>query len=132
MNASGGRSASSSSSSSSSVLADADAAFIVFQRRLGLHEKTARLHSAESSSVALRSRLLHFATLLLLASLLTPGRPSHWVVPPRYQRCWSRRPTGQIAEFHFVAILVSVNIAAHATRDSRTLELRQNSRIFRD
>jgi len=47
-----------------------DEAFFVFQRRLGLHEKTARLRS--SSSSALGPRLLYAATVLVLASLLTP------------------------------------------------------------
>jgi len=40
----------------------------VFQRRLGLHEKTSRLRS----SSVLGSRLLYAATALVLASLLTP------------------------------------------------------------
>ena len=43
-----------------------DEAFFVFQRRLGLHEKTARLRS--SSSSALGPRLLYAATVLVVLS----------------------------------------------------------------
>ena len=45
-----------------------DDAFFVFQRRLGLQEKSSRL----SSSSTVGSRLLYAATVLVLASLLTP------------------------------------------------------------
>ena len=48
-----------------------DDAFFVFQRRLGLHERSSRLHAASSSSV-FGSRVLYAGTLLVLASLLTP------------------------------------------------------------
>jgi len=50
------------------AVGEIDNAFFAFQRRLGLHEKTTRLRS----SSLLGSRLLHAATVLVLAALLTP------------------------------------------------------------
>jgi len=46
-----------------------DDAFFVFQRRLGLQEKSSRLRSTTSP---FGSRLLYAATVVVLASLLTP------------------------------------------------------------